>query len=87
MKTVDQSKENYHRFYEDSGGDLLETSNIITEQMVLSEDSNSAALLVESRGLPRVTSSPGPLRFEPSQAEASSFLTQGNKHGTVDEED
>ena len=64
-----------HRFYDDSA-DQLETSNIITEQMILSEDSSSMAL-IESRGLPRVTSSPGPLRFE-SSAEASSFLTQSN---------
>ena len=49
---------------------------MITEQMILSEDSSSMAL-IESRGLPRVTSSPGPLRFE-SSAEASSFLTQSN---------
>jgi len=48
---------------------------MITEQMVLSEDSSSMAL-IESRGLPRISNSPGPNRFE--SAEASSFLTQSN---------
>ena len=62
--------------YEDSADEILESSNMITEQMILSEDSSSMHL-IESRGLPRVTSSPGPLRFE-SSAEASSFLNQEN---------
>ena len=49
--------------FEDSADDVLESSNMITEQMILSEDSSSMHL-IESRGLPRVTSSPGPIRFE-----------------------
>ena len=61
--------------YEDSADDVLESSNMITENMILSD--SSSMHLIESRGLPRVTSSPGPLRFE-SSAEASSFLTQNN---------
>ena len=58
----------------DDSGDPLDTSNMITEQMILSEDSSSQAVLIDSRGLPRVASSPGPIRFDQSQAEASSFL-------------
>jgi len=72
MSTLENVK---HRFYEDSAGDLLETSNVITDQMILSEDSSSQAL-IESRGLPRVASSPGPIKFDQASAEASSFLNQ-----------
>jgi len=43
--------------------------------MILSEDSSSQAL-IESRGLPRVASSPGPIKFDQASAEASSFLNQ-----------
>ena len=64
-----------NRFYDDSA-DLLETSNVITDHLILSEDSCSQAL-AESRGLPRVISSPGPIKFDQASAEASSFLNQG----------
>ena len=42
--------------------------------------------LIESRGLPRVTSSPGPLKFE-SSIEASSFLTQSYSKQKLEEEE
>ena len=70
MSTLENIKN--HRFYDDSAY-LLETSNVITDHMIISEDSCSQAL-AESRGLPRAISSPGPIKFDQSSAEASSFL-------------
>ena len=72
MKAAGTSSQ--QRFLEDSA-DQLDTSNLITEQMILSEDSSQQ--IVETRGLLRITSSPGPIKFDQAAAEASSFLNQG----------
>lgn len=38
--------------------------------------------MLGSRGLPRVISSPGPIKFDQASAEASSFLNQENRDNT-----